>query len=252
MDISAGPTPDARVPSPQAPQEHEEPSSKPAAYKLDMGHQEMERLMEELENMYRSAPTTNADHWLPAANIALLLCSELGYEDMDEFEAALNGTFGQFLDAIPGVETRRGADGTVVAFRFLPPVAPSEWVAKRWTVRITDRAQLWWVLLKSPHARIEIPALEFEICADGARRIDSLYNHVAAAIWNLAQHHASGAAADLPAEQRDKMADCIAALQRLLDVDAPWTLVVHDPSGTSDFANVDNVEVERGVSITFD
>lgn len=35
---------------------------------------------------------------------------------------------------------------------------------------------------------IEIPELEFEVSADGKRKIDSLYNHVASAVWNLSMH----------------------------------------------------------------
>jgi hypothetical protein len=33
------------------------------------------------------------------------------------------------------------------------------------TVKMTDRKQLWNVCFKSPHARVEIPELEFEISA---------------------------------------------------------------------------------------
>eukprot|EP00983_Pelagomonas_calceolata_P051803 1142567-Pelagomonas_calceolata.AAC.1 len=36
--------------------------------------------------------------------------------------------------------------------------------------------------------------MEFEISADGKRKIDSLYNHICAAVWNLGQHvNSSGA-----------------------------------------------------------
>jgi hypothetical protein len=44
------------------------------------------------------------------------------------------------------------------------------------------------VLLKSPMARLEIPELEFEISADGKKKVDSLYNHLASAIFNLGNH----------------------------------------------------------------
>jgi L,D-peptidoglycan transpeptidase YkuD (ErfK/YbiS/YcfS/YnhG family) len=30
--------------------------------------------------------------------------------------------------------------------------------------------------------------MEFEISADGKRKIDSIYNHICAAVWNLGQH----------------------------------------------------------------
>jgi hypothetical protein len=35
---------------------------------------------------------------------------------------------------------------------------------------------------------VEIPELEFEISADGKKRIDSLYNHIAQAVFNLGNH----------------------------------------------------------------
>jgi hypothetical protein len=35
---------------------------------------------------------------------------------------------------------------------------------------------------------VEIPELEFEISADGKRKIDSLYNIVSSAIFNLGTH----------------------------------------------------------------
>ncbi len=42
--------------------------------------------------------------------------------------------------------------------------------------------------LKSAYATVEIPELEFEISADGKKRIDSLYNHIAQAVFNLGNH----------------------------------------------------------------
>ncbi|KAJ3009168.1 hypothetical protein HKX48_008136 [Thoreauomyces humboldtii] len=245
MDVSANPPP----PAPAKAVSETTPST---PYTLDMGHQEIERLIEELEKIYRSSPVD--DYWLPADNITTLLCSELGYEDLDEFEDSLNGTFSQFLHAIPTIETKTDAATGVLSFRFRREVARDEWVAKRWTINITDRSQLNWVLAKSPHATIEIPELEFEIVADGRRRIDTFYNHVASAAFNLAEHVRGGATGDLPDHQRDSMADCIASLEELLDVDRPWTFVVHDPSGTSEFEKIENdqVDVERGLTVTFD
>jgi hypothetical protein len=39
-----------------------------------------------------------------------------------------------------------------------------------------------------PGAFVEIPELEFEIGADHRRRVDSVYNHIAASIFNLERH----------------------------------------------------------------
>jgi hypothetical protein len=56
------------------------------------------------------------------------------------------------------------------------------------TVAITSTQDLWRVCLKSKWARIEIPELEFEISADGKRHVDSIYNHIASAVYNLGNY----------------------------------------------------------------
>lgn len=56
-------------------------------YRLDLGHQEVDRLLEELEKMYRSA-SPDSEQWLPAPAIANLMTHELGYEDIPEFEVS--------------------------------------------------------------------------------------------------------------------------------------------------------------------
>jgi hypothetical protein len=38
--------------------------------------------------------------------------------------------------------------------------------------------------------------------------------------------------------------ETVEELNRLLDVDTPWTCIVHDPSGLSEFGDMDQVEVE--------
>lgn len=153
---------------------------------------------------------------------------------------ALNGTFEDFLRAIPIIETKEEND--TVYFKFKPELE-SEWKPKRWTIKMTDRSQLWWVVFKSPVARIEIPELDFEVGATGQKHIDSIYNHIGAAVFNLTEHVKG---AGLPEDQQEKMMECIIGLHSLLDVDEPWTFILHDPSGTSEFANLDGVEVVEG------
>lgn len=60
------------------------------------------------------------------------------------------------------------------------------------TVPIKDTSDLWRVCLKSKWARIEIPELEFEISADGKRHTDSIYNHIASAVYNLGNYVSCG------------------------------------------------------------
>jgi hypothetical protein len=43
--------------------------------------------------------------------------------------------------------------------------------------------------------RVEIPELEFEISADGKRKIDSIYNIISSAIFNLGTHVRTAGAA---------------------------------------------------------
>ena len=69
--------------------------------------------------------------------------------------------------------------------------------------QITDRKDLWRVCHKSPSAVMEIPELEFEVGADSKRKIDSIYNHITAAIYNLSMHitSAKGSMDDITVEK---------------------------------------------------
>ena len=87
-----------------------------------------------------------------------------------------------------------------------PDPPQSDWKPVKLTLRVTDRQDLWNVLLKSPQARVEIPELEFEISEDSKRKIDSVYNHIAAAIFNLGTHVRS---VPLPEDTKNKIVECI-------------------------------------------
>merc|ERR1712188_318431 len=98
--------------------------------------------------------------------------------------------------------------------------------------RIRSSEDLWRVCLKSPSASLFIPELEFEISADGKRHVDAVYNHLASAIWNLGNH----ARHELPMGDEGykfKLMETAMALNWLLDVEKPWTIVIDDPDGTS-------------------
>ncbi|KAG1661100.1 hypothetical protein FOA52_012089 [Chlamydomonas sp. UWO 241] len=69
-----------------------------AMFKVDMSHQEMERMLSELEQWYEMAAGAGAE-WIAAQAAASWLRNDLGYEDDAEFEDALNGTFEDFLKA---------------------------------------------------------------------------------------------------------------------------------------------------------
>ncbi|KAI9182996.1 hypothetical protein H9P43_003912 [Blastocladiella emersonii ATCC 22665] len=210
---------------------------------IDLGHQEVQRMIDEIEVVYTSAQT----EWLQAEPVATFLCMNLGYEDVPELEDALNGTFEDFLKLLPSVElaTRPDAEGhPALYFKVTPEPAEADWVSKRLTYRVTQRAQLWNVLLKSPYARIEIPALGLEISADGRKRIDTVWNFLSSAALDLGMHIQTNKG--MNDGDTDKTVEVIEGLAALRDVDYPWDMVIIDPSGISHF--VDSTLVETDVN----
>ena len=235
----------------------------------------MDRLVTELEAIWNSIAVDGEGQptgveWLPVDHVGHALCTDLGYEDMPEFEDALKGaggggggvcaalrrwgwrqgaggpralwgprssktsraqhhttnttthntnntqqhqhrpgTFEAFLDHLPHVvkETRDGR----CFFQIRPEPPRESWVPCKMTVRIESTKDLWRVCLKSPYARIEIPELEFEISADGKRHIDSVYNHIGAAIYNLGNYVRQAGAA-LSEDHKSKIMDTVIAL----------------------------------------
>ena len=59
------------------------------AFSVDISHQEVERIIIELEEIYKTQP----GEWLPIYGIGSILANDLGYEDEDEFEDALKSTW---------------------------------------------------------------------------------------------------------------------------------------------------------------
>ena len=112
------------------------------------------------------------------------------------------------------------------------------------TLRVACRRDLWRVLYKSPDACIRFPALEFEIGADSKRRIDSVYNHITSAVWNLSSHlRGSANAGGEAASGADAITDLCEKLNEMLDVEEPFEIVVDDPIGASIFKPDDGIDV---------
>jgi len=228
-----------------------------------IGHQEVDRIADEIEQIYSSQPT----EWLALEPIGMMLLHGAGhddaiYEDFDEFEDALGGSFEEFVKALPQFEVRTNETSGKVEYKVLPldPDAPPTVM----TLQVTQRSDLWRVLFKSPDASVRIPHLEFEIGADSKRRIDTVYNHITNAVWNLSAHvrsstdaaRAAAAAAaeaaeaseteqDASATQAASILETVDALEALLDVEEPFEIVVVDPTGASRFKPSDGVEVEE-------
>ena len=76
------------------------------ASKLSVGHQEIDRIIDEVEQTYRAQPT----EWLPIAPVGNMVALQW-YEDIDEFEDAIGGEFIELLRAMPHIEVRAAADG---------------------------------------------------------------------------------------------------------------------------------------------
>lgn len=191
------------------------------------------------------------------------------YEDLEELEDAVGGSFEEFLRAMPQFEVRKNEAGkaefTVLQVprpvgrgrtrqpaRHPPsPAGPrAVWSLARSLTRVArapcaaqpdddapptiltftvrTREDLWRVLYKSPHAELRFPSNEFAIGADSKRRIDSIYNHMTAAVWNLSQHlrgqaQQGGAVPDETAAGIERTVD---ELNKMLDVEEPFDIVV--------------------------
>lgn len=98
---------------------------------------------------------------------------------------------------------------------------------------------------KAPSAVVEIPEIEFEIGADAKRKIDSVYNHISSAVYNLSMH-VSTLGSQLSGDTKAKIAETIDELNKLLDVDKPWTFILHDRTGISEIRPEDEVETVYG------
>jgi len=162
-------------------------------YKLNLGHQEIDRILHEIEDYCESViQSGGTDAWMPITGFEKLLIVDLGYEDVDSFQDALGGTFEQFLGALPHFELMVQDDGgscdgqTMVRMVPPPPVAERRPFELHLTVRRSE--DLWRTLMKSPPASICIPALEFESGASERRQTDSVYNHITHACFNLGMH----------------------------------------------------------------
>jgi hypothetical protein len=205
-------------------------------------------MIEELHTVYEMSNT----EWLQATPVASFLCTQLGYEDVAELEDALHGTFSEFLRLLPDVEIRieesklsnsvvQEEDDVAIYFKVKPEISPDEWVSKKMSYRITQRGQLWNVFLKSPYCRVEIVEAGLEISADGRKKIDTIWNYLSSAALDLGMHVQSNRG--MSDGDTDKTVAVIESLAQLRDVETPWTFLVIDPSGISEFTDMSLVEV---------
>ena len=204
-----------------------------AEYKVDVSHQELSRIIRELEDFCDTCPS---ETWIAVEAAANWLCTQLGYEDYGELEDALHSTLEEFLIQLPHFDVRKpepGADDQTTRFRSnLKEHAPGR--PCKIEFKVNSRADLWVVMLKPKHSWVEIPEIEFEIGRNENRQVDTIYSYIGEAIYNLGvylknnQDHISN-------ERFDGIYATIQMLNLLLDVEHPFTWIIHDPTGTASF-----------------
>mmetsp|Transcript_70439 Transcript_70439/g.229020 ORF Transcript_70439/g.229020 Transcript_70439/m.229020 type:complete len:222 (+) Transcript_70439:116-781(+) len=208
-----------------------------AGFQFNVSHQEIERILYEIEQWWEASHEQAGIEWLPIEGIQNFLMNDLGYEDMDEFEDAIQGPFSDFLAAFPHIETQEV--GSRICFKIhMPKPGP----ARTLTLHVDSTKRLLeTTLLKGADAELEIPSLEFSICAERERHIDSLYNHLVAARDKLESHCAQ--LSDGSAE-RDEILKTVAGLASCLDVERPFDVVIHDRAALSEFKPSEGVKIE--------
>lgn len=214
-----------------------------AGFSLDVSHQEIERILGEVESWYFAAADQAGVEWLPLDGIRNFLFNDLGYEDLDEFEDALHGTFEEFLGAFPHVELKKEMCkvedekednfGEEVEKFFIKLRQLEKGPPRKLVLKVETSGQLLTTcLMQAEDATIEIPSLEFMIGAANKRRIDSLYNHIVTAKENLENH--AKQLGESSAEATGIM-ETVRSLSAALDVEAPFEIVLNDPYGQSEF-----------------
>merc|ERR1712098_791174 len=109
---------------------------------------------------------------------------------------------------------------------------------------VTSREDLWRVVLQGPRCNIEITELEFAIRPKARRRVDTIYNLIASAVFHLGDHvQKNTRAGAISEEEATKICDAIDSLNQLLDVEQPFTIVLADREGVSELKPSDGVHV---------
>lgn len=214
------------------------------AFSVDISHQEVERILIELEEIYKTQP----GEWLPIHGIGSMLATDLGYEDEDEFEDALKMTFEEFVNKLPMIECKDVESelqpGLVrKCWRLIPELKAENRKPRCLKLELKAKSDLWRILMRAPGSSIEIPEIEFYAGGDLKRQIDSVYNHLSQACFNLESHvqHMASCAANL--EEQRGILETIERLRRMLDLEEPCTIVIRCPTGETAFKPMDGIEV---------
>jgi len=207
------------------------------AFRRNVSHQEIERILSEIEAWYETSHDQAGVEWLPVDGICNFLCNDLGYEDMDEFEDAIQGDFKDFLSAFPHIEVGEFDGRVCLKVRRVEPKP-----ARKLTINVESSAQLLeTTFMKAVDAEVDIPHLSFTIYANQRRHIDSLYHHVVVARDELEAHCSN---LGDTAEEKENILATVKSLGELLNVETPFVMVIKDPSGLSEVVPEEHVVSE--------
>eukprot|EP00929_Paragymnodinium_shiwhaense_P123279 TRINITY_DN9693_c0_g1_i1.p1 TRINITY_DN9693_c0_g1~~TRINITY_DN9693_c0_g1_i1.p1 ORF type:complete len:235 (-),score=57.54 TRINITY_DN9693_c0_g1_i1:341-1045(-) len=209
-----------------------------AGFQKNVSHQEIERILGEVEAWWGTTNQVDPPlEWLPLDGISNFMFNDLGYEDVDEFEDALQGSFHEFLGAFPHIETKEMEGRWWYKMTKVEPEPPRNLI-----ISIETSAQLLdTTLLKADGATLEVPSIEFVIGLEQKRSIDSLWNHLGNAKEKL-EHHADYLVQDQ--SEKEGIMATVSMLSKLLDVETPYDIIVRDPQGLSDVMPKDKCRIE--------
>jgi len=109
---------------------------------------------------------------------------------------------------------------------------------------VGTREDLWRVVLQGPRANLEIEELEFVIRPKERRRVDTVYNMIASAVFHLGDHvQKNTRAGTIDEDEVTKICAAIDGLNVLLDLEQPFTIVLEDPQGVSELKPMDGAHV---------
>ena len=217
-------------------QKAELPEGELANYNFDVSHQEISRILTELEAYSENFPS---DTLVPLEAAYQWLCVQLGYDDEEELDDALRCPLIDFLDRLPHFEVDR-SDPLRAKFKSVALTAEQS-RPRKLTLLIENSKELFTVLTRGPNTRIEIPEIEFEMGAPERKEMDTIYNFIAGAVYQLGQYIRNTDPSD---EIFDKIYATMQTLNIMLDVDMPFHFVVHDACGEVGFRPADKVKVE--------
>ena len=73
-------------------------------------------------------------------------------------------------------------------WRLIPELKAENRKPRCLKLELKEKSDLWRILMRAPGSSIEIPEIEFYAGGDMKRQIDSMYNHLSQACFNLESH----------------------------------------------------------------